>query len=150
MKTKRKSNFYFIWLLTISVLLTVNVVALIVSLIWNTPVRRIEKRWGIKLPEGIKAVYYRDDIGWFGEGERYTVLETKQRVIPFLNGESFPPEFIKNSVEHTISLMEIPLKYLPVWEREFEGVIIGNTLDTHISFVNFPNENLLIVCEEFF
>lgn len=72
------------------------------------------KNWGIALPVEAQLVYHTDNLGWMGDGERYSVFNWAGGDPQFLQ-QLFPPQ--KESAEigsfcrSTMNQLQVPLAY---------------------------------------
>ncbi len=140
-------NPFNIFSIFVAFFIVLNIVVLTINL--NNPKKNIENKWGISLPSHIHLKYKKNELGWFGEGERYFVFEIKN------DDGSFGRELISNSLvirkcaDDIIFSMDIPQKYLPKWDNEYKGKIIGQSNNSHLCIIYFYTINELIICEEF-
>ncbi len=140
-----KRRFLIISVILIA-LVSINLIC--ISKAFNNPVKAIERKWGLSLPEHLSLVYQKNDIGWFGEGQRYSLFALDKVNDDFGVGILNASYAVKKSAEDIISQMAIPTDYMPKWEEEFKGNQIGQTKGSHVCLLYFPQSKSLIICEE--
>jgi hypothetical protein len=120
--------------------------------VFNSPIWLIERRWEIDIPNGSSVNYSLDEIGWFGEGERYTVISIKPAEATKFRDRYFHSDSyaFRASFSRTLALMNVSEKHLPNWNERHFVYSEGHLSDTHLAAIFFPDKNMLIVCEEFF
>lgn len=113
---------------------------------------KIEKRWGISLPDGITEQYHADSWGWFGDGDALTVYKTSENFVP--SGFSSPDGGFKqnyetwfrafeDSVKELAEGLNVPFEFLPDFSEEY---LVSNVLPEE----NTDNVSLEGVCLVYF
>lgn len=138
-------RWFFIISGLVVVLIAINVICIFKT--FNNPVKAIERKWGMSLPSYLSLVYLKNDIGWFGEGQRYSLflLTKDNELIASLGNASY---VVKKVTEDIITQMKIPYQYMPDWENDYRCKIIGQMVGTHMCILYFPHSKKLIICEE--
>lgn len=70
--------------------------------------------WGIALPAEAQLVYHTDNLGWMGDGERYSVFDWTGDDARFLQKLSPPQEKsagIRSFCRSTMNQLQVPLAY---------------------------------------
>jgi len=127
-------------------LISVNIICIFKAC--NNPVKAIERKWGLSLPSQLNLVYQKNDIGWFGEGQRYSLFVLDKVNDDFSASLGNASYAVKKSAEDIILQMSIPPEYMPKWEEEFKCKLIGQTTGTHMCILYFFQSKSLIICEE--
>ena len=93
-----------------------------------------EQRFGITLPENMEVLFHFSNVGWFGDGSRYTVFQLQEQLsekdfFVMFDGALEPShgqlrnetEFIRSFNRHVLNSIyhQIPQKFLPDWEQVF-------------------------------
>ncbi len=128
------------------VLIVINVICIFKTL--NDPVKAIERKWGVSLPAHLSLIYQKNDIGWFGEGQRYSLFlvnKYNEGLVASLGNAS---QSVKKATEDIITQMKIPYEHIPEWEEDYKCKIIGQIAGTHMCILYFPHAKSLIICEE--
>lgn len=164
----KKSTIIGFGLILLGIIAIVSVFIVVLNVV-NSPANNIEKQWGVALPPGIKTEYHLNNIGWFGEGERFTVFTldpdnarhasfVKQRFgkISAGGGEADDPSLFEQVIDKLFSdYADIPEKYAPVWSDQYywyaaNSFSLSDYLASNLFMIYFPERSRLIVCESFF
>lgn len=145
-KISKSIKSFYIIVAILLIIIFVNIIMIIIKL--NNSQTDVERKWGVTLPLDIELIYKKDNIGWFGEGERYLIYKVKN------NDNNFDIDYVDNSIiikkhiDGLIQSMKIPENYLPKWENDYKGKVIGQYSNSHLCMVYFYTINELIICEE--
>lgn len=123
---------------------------------------KIEKRWGISLPDGITEEYHAENWGWFGDGDALTVYKTSEKfdASGFSSStggfkENFETWFtaFEDSVTELAEGLNVPAEYLPDFSQEY---LVSSVLPEEnsesvslegVSLVYFSDADRLFVVE---
>lgn len=145
-KISKIINPFYIITVVLLIIILANIVMITVTL--NNSQKSVESKWGVTLPLNIELIYKKDNVGWFGEGERYLIYKVKNNDNRFDIDYVYNSIIIKKCVDELIQSMDIPENYLPKWENDYRGKIIGQYNNSHLCMIYFYTINELIICEE--
>ncbi len=87
--------------------------------IYYSSQRIYEENWNIELPDDIKEKFDANNQGWFGDGVRYTIYETKEQSAYFNDFESKKNSEIEETFKEVFSELNLSNSEYPDWEHDY-------------------------------
>lgn len=125
--------------LTVFVLILIPVILISI----NTDLKKVERRLDLELPSNAELTYYDNNIGWFGEGGIYSVIQfddkSNRYIIDLfqelaLEGDKpYPIETdndFEEKVDHALSTFvgDVPEEYRPNFTHSYVWKYSGNDI----------------------
>lgn len=129
--------------------------------------REIERRWNVSLPQ-VETVYHKDNWGWFGDGNAYTLFncknfsdnEFKLLCASYfgdgkISGWSEKSDYVtstalQGAVYSLIGSLNVPPQYTPDFGDNYLFSYNDNLYDygiVGIQLIYFNSQRILIICE---
>lgn len=107
-----------VWLAALGGVVLLIGLAVGIALLWSwgktSEHRYYGTNWGIALPASAQLLYEKDNLGWMGDGERYSVFEWDGEDAAFSRQLAAPQkerEEIASFCRSTMNRLQIPLAY---------------------------------------